>query len=135
MSLVSEGLCPGWNFVKYFLGQRQILTYWYLYVRHYRKPISISVCVRKFNLVKWFRTIFCHAKPNKELRDIFKWWLLHCSLHMPCCMHWFLVRNANPVFVPNVYVTLFIVTQINHLILTRQKYHSNQLHVIFFVAK
>ena len=40
-------------------------------------------------LYKWFRTIFCHAKPNKELRFIFKLrlYFLYCSLHMPCCMH------------------------------------------------
>ena len=47
--------------------------------------------------------------------------ILHCPLHALCCMHWFLARNANPVFVTEVCVTLFIATQINCLILTWQK--------------
>ena len=42
-------------------------------------------------------------------------------VHMSCCMHCFLARNANTVFVSGVYVTLFIVAQINRLILTWQK--------------
>ena len=58
--------------------------------------------------------------------------MIHCTLHMLCCVHWFLARtrHANTVSVPEVYVASFIVIQINWLILTWQNHYSNQLHVL-----
>ena len=58
----------------FFPGQPKNLTYWY----------------RSF-IIETQYSLLCLCKRG-----------LHCPLQTSCCMHWFLARNTNPVFVSEV---------------------------------
>ena len=108
MPLVSEGFWPGRNFVKYFFettANFDIL----ISVLHCRKPISPSLSTQdekpffeNLILLNDFARSFVMLSQVGNCNLCSSDDFLHCPLHMSCCMHWFLARNANPVFVSEV---------------------------------
>ena len=59
--------------------------------------------------------------------------ILHCPPHTSCCMHWFLARNVNPVFVSECHVTYLLTHSTVVWYILDDFFYSNELYVLCII--